>query len=637
MSQAPSTDESHETTDLEDAPASATCHSPAGNDTESFQVGQHSSPSKTTWAHGSEPKQSAEAAAASGSEPGNTRHTIWRAAHASHAYRHILNGTIHGATGDGDEPLDELPGSLIGASYWAPREKEILFQSLTKVGPHDSRRLASAIVTKSAAEVCIYLRLLQQGAAKVGTLPPLSRSYPVSAADVPAAHELSAGCENALNAAAEALAHKVATCDARLERKKYGDGWRIDEEVADSIEEQIAAAHSEAQDDLDVVDEYDQSRASQAESLLRPQTFLQLSRNLFMNGPPGTGANWRDIKSANKDVNGPAIFRTAFEDFHNLAVSFTRRLVQAVLFQSLSRLRASDASRSNWQPKPEVRGVDVSAAVDVLNLRTGWNVYWATLPRRCGLELYTEDRRFMDGRPSTKTGVKLTYDEVEEELRLTTAPPPDGEASLHLSDIDSDELTDAESSENLQLNEVETDDEDDSDSAVKSNEHEPDLPEHEDLVRPKYEELDGSEDNKPGESTEYRKRKRALSPISFARAEDRYLEFIDRRAAWQEECSLRKRLGMSSPAGYDEALPERPLLRSSDAQPSSQWWEQLEYETEWEAHEESMAAEEFEDMNLRGKAGKRQRLHLREKLRAGPQTQTSQTQTDLALGSTDEH
>ncbi|KAF2772180.1 hypothetical protein EJ03DRAFT_267457, partial [Teratosphaeria nubilosa] len=64
----------------------------------------------------------------------------------------------------------------------------------------------------------------------------------------------------------------------------------------------------------------------------------------------------------------PAIFRSAFEDFYNIAVSLTRRLVQATIFQTMTRLRASDGSRMAWTPEPLVREKDVKTAVDILGM-----------------------------------------------------------------------------------------------------------------------------------------------------------------------------------------------------------------------------------------------------------------------------
>ncbi|KXL47615.1 MAG: hypothetical protein FE78DRAFT_125659, partial [Acidomyces sp. 'richmondensis'] len=62
------------------------------------------------------------------------------------------------------------------------------------------------------------------------------------------------------------------------------------------------------------------------------------------------------------------IYRTAFDEFHSLAVSLTRRLIQATLFQTMTRLRSGDTARTDWKPQPEVTRVDVTTALDILGI-----------------------------------------------------------------------------------------------------------------------------------------------------------------------------------------------------------------------------------------------------------------------------
>lgn len=77
-----------------------------------------------------------------------------------------------------------------------------------------------------------------------------------------------------------------------------------------------------------------------------------------MNEPLDERNDWSELAASGpKEVSGPAIYRTAFND-QNLIVSLSRRLVQATIFQALSRLRASDAARTNRKPKAEVNETD---------------------------------------------------------------------------------------------------------------------------------------------------------------------------------------------------------------------------------------------------------------------------------------
>ncbi|EGP84135.1 uncharacterized protein MYCGRDRAFT_96168 [Zymoseptoria tritici IPO323] len=81
-----------------------------------------------------------------------------------------------------------------------------------------------------------------------------------------------------------------------------------------------------------------------------------------------TEMNWHHLENISADVDQPAVYKSAIADLQNLTINITRRLVQATLFQAMSRLRAEDSSRKDWTPSAAVRQMDVRAAMQILNL-----------------------------------------------------------------------------------------------------------------------------------------------------------------------------------------------------------------------------------------------------------------------------
>ncbi|KAK4955510.1 hypothetical protein LTR10_006449 [Elasticomyces elasticus] len=522
-------------------------------------------------------------------------------------YRELLNQSISHAAGQPCEAIDVLGPSQIGASYWSSAEKEALFGALERCDPGNLPELSRAVRTKSKTEIHVYLRLLQDGVLEASRIAQTKDEF--SFAHVPAAFEVPKTCEAALNNAAADLARKVEKLDARQEEARHGAGWLINEDLAALIEEQLQSA-----EETGAEPEADGKRSSEEQEeapnplflsgqLLCPEAFLQLSRNLFMNAPPESGDNWRDLLEEGSGLSGPAIFRTAFDDFHNLAVSFTRRLMQATLFQAQSRLRASDASRTNWTPVAEVKSFDVSTAGEMLDLRTDCWEYWAKVPRRCGLEVYTDIKKYVDGRPGTKNGVKLAYDEVETEMGLRhelhsteddSGRPQFMKKELAEHDFDSDDFTEISDQGSQASSPHSASDVEGGESSNNS----------------------GSGGSIKEEPLPPRKRRRALSPVAFAKLEDEYLETLDVKAGAQETARLWKMLGKDRgepDLGERPQPPTMPREQLDDNNLRVDWRTKVNFESLWESNDEAVPASAFAKMEERGRRGREKRMRFAEK------------------------
>ncbi|KAK3075831.1 hypothetical protein LTR53_000533 [Teratosphaeriaceae sp. CCFEE 6253] len=524
---------------------------------------------------------------------------------ATAQYRELLNSVIQDAVGHRHDLLDVLPSSQVGASYWTSAEKEALFDRVVTCTPGDYRALSKATVSKSEAEIMLYLDLLRDGVDEVNVTSAKHDAFPML--EVAAAYEVSDECEASLDAAADALAKKVESYDAHSEQKKHGEDWLLDDSLAAKIE-LMAQQAQEAEDAKDGDGEKTEDTALPestfpSATLLRPEAFLHLSREYFMNARPGSGGNWRDLQTSREDDTGPAIYRTAFDDFHNLVVSLTRRLVQAAIFQATTRLRARDECRTDWAPGAEIRGIDVRTAVELLRMRTGWKVYWAGLPRRCGFDVYTDIGKYKDGRLGTKNGVKLNLEEAEAELGLEI----DGDVgegalarfgddeSLHQLGHESDDFTeDSDNDKDLRGDDLKVE------SSFSEHEKESDSSS-----------LASSEPKKAFS----RKRKRALSPRAFIKAAEQYLDSVDRRAGDEETGRLWELLG--KPPRVQQQSGEMPLIPEAtdlDKVSAGTWKSHVVYQALWELSSGALLHAEFGRVAHLGRVGRERRRRVREQV-----------------------
>ncbi|KAI7164341.1 hypothetical protein KC349_g741 [Hortaea werneckii] len=525
-------------------------------------------------------------------------------------YRALLNVAIRDVQERTYGNVAPLLPSYVGASFWTTDEKEAFFAALTRFDVSDVWRLSNAVRTKSETEIQLYLQLLQEGLTEVEATAKEKSDLPVS--EIPAAFEVSEEFEECLNQEAQLLGAKVNEHDEERERSKYGDDWLIDESLASKIEgdveknEKLKIEENDEEDSQEAVSP--SKRHLSSVELLHPHAFLTLSRALFMNAPAVSGISWHDFE--NGSLTDPGIFHTAFDDFHSLVVNLTRRFVQAAIFQATTRLRTSGASRSKWAPKPEVTATDVQAVMNTLHKPASWQAYWAKVPRRLGLGVYTDSKDYRDGRPGTKVGVKLTYREVEAELGIEPSGIEDEAAddvSLNEDDYDSDEFTEMSDEGDRPYADDETNklgpddvDEDDEIPKFDNTEMKHELEEHDEV------QLTGNE------------RKRALSPASFACAETEYLENLDQRASHTEEARLCDWLQISPPARRSE-MPEgqltAPSLPRSERNPQSNWRRRMDYQAEWEDFADGIPKSAFTEMQEHGEHGRKKRKLVAERLK----------------------
>lgn len=543
-----------------------------------------------------------------------------RPAKADYRYRKLLNTAVGEFVSGHDEEKQLLPPGQVDASFWTSQEKAQLFRKLSTTGPGEIHRLAAAIPTKSEPEIQAYLLLLREGAIEAEGVLALDDSF--SFIEVPAAVEVDEDVDAAVDRAAAVLDRRVRTQQDAEEKTRHGDYWLMTQALAERLEADLAQSeggakrpsdegtvsgdiletHDAAQvtpgvaqydssvDEKGDEDDHDDSNAKPAyasqvsvldialpipaASLLRPSMFLELSRSCFMGSHP----EYAELENEQPD-SAPSMYRTAFDDMHNLTVSLTRRLVQATIFQTLTRLRAKDG----LSPAPHVRVCDVEAATDILGMRVDRKAYWANMPRRCGVEVYTEAEKYVDGRTVTRQGAKVTLAEVEAELGVWNSESMDAasdgqsdhsEHDLHAYCNDSDAWTEVDA------------------SASSTPTHDHDLATAKGAVA-----LEEDEKPQPDAATHTkpsRKRKRALSPRSHAKAEDAYLEVLDQRASEEGNRQLRELLRIPSPHAEIEEntlpKPPQPLSRAvvnnasslGSGRPASSWRDAVEYEAPWE-------------------------------------------------------
>lgn len=356
-------------------------------------------------------------------------------------YRKLLNTTISeaGQIGVDDDldilnPMLNLPPVDLGGTSWTTDEKRIFFRAVARYGRDDLPRIASSLNIKSEQEVRAYLefmqkQLLQHARSEHGGLRSASD-------EMHAAIEVSNECLEELDTCADALAWYQFTWEAKQEHKAHGEFWLMDRELADEVA--MALDDNGDKGDEEVVPAGDSSslKASRntsrsgspevpnpvpAAELLNLSNFIQLSEKVFMNSKD-LDWDWRSFQDPGKPdkshsklsraEESPAIFRTAFDDFHRVAVSLTKRIMHAALFQATSRLRAKDNIERPLASDPRVERRDVLAAVEILNLKGNSFEHWATLPRRHKVDWFYQTDT--DNKSKTR---QVTAEEAERYLR----------------------------------------------------------------------------------------------------------------------------------------------------------------------------------------------------------------------------
>jgi RNA polymerase I-specific transcription initiation factor RRN5 len=306
---------------------------------------------------------------------------------------------IEGMT-DGVPPIN-LEQSQIGAVGWSPSEKEALYQALSRKGTRNLPQLASAVGSKSQPEIQDFLLLLREKESERHLLHRQTKT--IAHADIPAATEVNPDLEEALEKAADAqLAYEDHYEYVSGTQKTLGL-WVIDREVA----EQLDAEQDEA---LEALENRDQEAGESTfeTPIFYISKFVELSERFFMNyGGSSMHENWRDIAM---EEETPAVTREVISDLYDLAVHFTRKLLQTSIFLAQSRQRATTSS--HYRHRSMIREQDVAAAVDILNLRCDLWQFWVGVPRRNKLAI-VDDKHVKGGLSKLR---HMSYDVVEQAL-----------------------------------------------------------------------------------------------------------------------------------------------------------------------------------------------------------------------------
>jgi RNA polymerase I-specific transcription initiation factor RRN5 len=502
------------------------------------------------------------------------------------SYRDLLNSTISEVLGPNEDTgSDAFTPSQIGVSVWTSKEKHRLLAAVQSRGSGDLSALATAIGTKSEPEVRAYILLLQEGVRELDA----KATQQFGLADVPAAVEIGAELLEVEEALAAVVEGRTRAVEEVKEEQRWGEeAWLIDEDVAAAFDERYGDSDGEVTKDRENEDDEaeavritsgdgkpDQHPLS-SDELLKASTFLQLSRTLFMNSA-NPEMNWHSISEADKSASEPSIRRTAFNDFHNLVISLTRRLMQASIFQATSRLRAS----SNPRLLLHVHGFDVAAARETLGLKTQSPEYWAATVKRCGTEVYSDSKKWrgQEGRQGTKNGVKLSEEEIKAELGVLI---PD--AAAHVPDIEDDFL--------------DTEDFDSDAHTIASS------------SGPSDDDLSHAEVTVDARGRMLTDRRRPLSPASFARAETKYLDRVDRYNARDLENKYRDVLGLPVTEHKHGGKPGFPYKQADIEPRPKDWTAALRYEAPWEQPQGMPRRRDFDAMEMEGtRRRKRRRLN----------------------------
>ncbi|THY12881.1 hypothetical protein D6D01_08490 [Aureobasidium pullulans] len=564
----------------------------------------------------------------------------------SDAYRDYYNDHVEELAHPFLSRMSGLPASEIGITVWTPLEKEVLFQKVSTLGKNNIKAVSDAIKTKSEPEVRQYLTLLDQGTVEGN----VTLALPVfSAADVSPAVEINKQSEDLLEEYADGLAKYQLKSDQKREKKRHGDYWLLTDEIAEEIEDEVMARdewymkskiydeeedeelesepedavdgqdHSNGQDGFEAgtkdeqsitrkrapqIEESTQESAERSKELMVPAAelldlpmWLRLSL-LFMHQPPESGDSWTNFVTSRHET--PSMYHTAFQDFHNLTVSLTRRLVQATIFQTMTRLRARDKD----QPSTTITVNDVRTAADILELPPNSREYWSGVPRRHGLRVYERGSKFAKGQ--SRSGAELSMEETEKRMGIgqtsTVNIETDDDVVHTVEDGVEDDVFDPD--RYYEDPELWTEGSESEDEVPIT------IPDDEQSTESGDEAAYDPADSEEAQATARGKRhRRGRMERNFQKAHDTYLEAMDQEISRIQEVEMWDTLGMPPPNEIKNEEIEIPRQPVNKRQLSDivDWRSGLEYQPPWEQGLEAIQPEEFANMYKRGEQGKKKR------------------------------
>ncbi|KAK2630605.1 hypothetical protein QTJ16_001425 [Diplocarpon rosae] len=468
----------------------------------------------------------------------------------SNDYREMLNEEIQDAKLRAN-PNVEMKSSQIGSSVWSEAEKRVFFMSLDRLGRENIRGIGEHIGTKSQNQVQEYISLLHKS-----IMERKEKKYPLlTPSELPAAVEISDECVALLERAGDAIAAHQELAEEKVEKAKWGDSWLITEDVAQLIEKRRRdAAGEEAMEEV-----------LPAANLLHLRIWLELSRQIFMNpAAPRHEDNWAIIAEPGER---PAVRATAFEDFHSLTVSITKRIVSSVLYCTMSRLRARSSKISKY---PEITTDDVEAALNILGMKTSSNDFWIGCAKRCSLEIIDDDSI-------------MTHAEVEEALQEEL---PERARSRSRSVTHHGQARGTSWNENIYSSPSEMDTE----STESESEHV--------YLSGSDEEVMSSppSSNFPNNPSVPKRRIHSADvEEAAAQAQDAHTEAFDMHASQVEEIRLWNMLDQSAPFGFSaKPVTDQAPRPPKDAMVEREnWREYFDYISAWEAMETPVTEEDF--------------------------------------------
>lgn len=473
-------------------------------------------------------------------------------------YRNLFNHTVNEIVkGPSVDEADLLPMSHIGVTQWSSCEKEMFFTTLARRGRYDLASIAAAIGTKSELEVRVYYQLLQKATAEnhlYGPRRDLFGTY-----EMPGAFEVSQDCSAILELNADALSTLQQKEEEKVERINFNNLWLLNQHTIRHVSQRQHPVED------DITETFD---ALAPAELLNLKAFLELSERVFMNSSLLEG-NWRSHRDKKEF---PSILHTAFLDFHRLAISVTKRLVQSSLLFAKSRTRTTTSS--TYQKKKSVKLRDISAALNVLGMKHNSQSFWIEASRRCNLAVY-DNVKYLNS-----THKKLSYDEVER--RLGRKSEVNRKVFKHFPKPNEIAAT----LENPSL--------------LPENDREHSLSES--VSNSSLDPVGSSEDSgslRLSSQDEGRSQNEKTPEID----RDLYAEAIDMRRSLREELRLWKLLGHDPPADIDPEdieLPTCPRPERKSMEDLDNWSSWVDYAPEWERHENPIPASSFTARRCRG-------------------------------------
>ena len=476
-------------------------------------------------------------------------------------YRDLLNVDIKDAVARfTDEYKEPAKASQVGCSVWTVEEKDFFFSALSRLGRDDVRGIASRIETKSEIEVQEYIQLLHE--ALMATSSKL-----LGITDLPAAIEISEECCSVLERAGDALAIRQERAEEDSELSKWDDLWLLNSEVSGLLQRE---------NDRKEVEE-----CLSAVNLFVLGNWLELSRRIFMNSN-NEEENWENFTESEET---PAIRATAFEDFHSLAVSVTKRLISATLFCTMSRQRAM---ASNLTKHADVNEDDVEAAVRILGLKLDSRDFWIGCARRCNLRVFDEEWSSF-----------MSYEEAEKSLQEMRERSRSRSVSRRARSV-SRAQPEAPPEDQPESESVSEDygSEDDSEARHESVISDQELTDY--LTET---EVTASKTRKD------RLLERAKTKLETERAHEKYVEAFDNAQSRTEEQRLWALLGQTAPfeiktEPMDLSNPPKGNFRDDTEQ--ANWRNFLESRSQWETFETPVPTASFDsNRNTSSKRGSR--------------------------------